>query len=96
MSKNNPKTPKEVTRLAEDRGFRRIRQCGSHATYAHPNGSQVTICQGHHGDIPKGTLHNILKIIIGAGMLLVVWEVLSPVSFETSMYHLYNLLAGVM
>lgn len=56
-----PITPKKLQRILEKKGFIFIRQSGSHAILKHSiNGNRVVL-PIHSRDIPKGTLHAILK-----------------------------------
>ena len=56
-------TAREVIRLAEAQGFRKIRQKGSHARYAHPDG-RSTVIPIHAGEtIGPGLLLQILSDI---------------------------------
>ena len=41
-------------------GFTEVRQSGSHKVLRHPDGRQTYVAM-HPGDIPSGTLRNILK-----------------------------------
>ena len=64
-----PRTSQEVARLAEQRGFRQVRQSGSHRIYRHQDGRHVIIPM-HPGDLAPGTLRKILKVILTAIALL--------------------------
>ena len=54
-------TPKEIIQLLERRGFILKRIHGSHHYYIHPVTGKITVVPMHHKDLPKGTLHAILK-----------------------------------
>jgi len=62
-NKLRPVRPREVVRVLERLGFRRIRQSGSHAVYQHPDGRWTTVPIHPGRDVPKGTLHKILRDI---------------------------------
>ena len=56
-------TAKEVIKLAEAQGFRKIRQKGSHVRYAHSDG-RTTVIPLHSGKtLGKGLLLQILSDI---------------------------------
>ncbi|HWG84885.1 MAG TPA: type II toxin-antitoxin system HicA family toxin [Deinococcales bacterium] len=59
MSGLGPAKAREVVRRLERAGFRRERQRGSHLALRHPDGRTVIVPM-HAGDIPTGTLHNIV------------------------------------
>ena len=50
-------------RVLEKKGFRLIRQSGSHAVYRHPDGRWTTVPIHPGKDVAKGTLCKILKYI---------------------------------
>jgi len=50
----------ELIKLLEEYGFVFVRQSGSHAIYKKP-GHKIIIVPIHCEDIPKDTLHGILK-----------------------------------
>lgn len=52
--------PRELVRKLEKAGFVFVRQSGSHAIYKKP-GMKIIVVPIHSRDIPKGTLHGILK-----------------------------------
>jgi predicted RNA binding protein YcfA (HicA-like mRNA interferase family) len=54
-------TAKELVAKLEAAGWRRDRQKGSHVVFKHPNRTGRVVVPLHHGDIPKGTLSDILK-----------------------------------
>jgi predicted RNA binding protein YcfA (HicA-like mRNA interferase family) len=54
-------TAREVVALIEAAGWLRDRQKGSHAVFTHPSKSGRVVVPMHSGDIPKGTLNDILK-----------------------------------
>lgn len=60
MTKLRPARVQEVQRVLEKLGFRLIRQRGSHAVYRHEDGRYTTV-PVHRGDLPLGTLRQILK-----------------------------------
>ena len=55
-------TYRELTRKLRALGceFKRTSK-GSHEIWVNPNVNLTTVIPHHHGDIPKGTLHAILK-----------------------------------
>ena len=61
MSGTPSYTAKEIIRLLEKNGFVFDRASGSHQIYMLPDGSKRVIVPLHNKDLPKGTLHNILK-----------------------------------
>ena len=62
MSHKTPSyTAKEIIRLLEERGYVFDRASGSHHVYMLPDGSKRVIVPLHNKDLPKGTLHSILK-----------------------------------
>jgi predicted RNA binding protein YcfA (HicA-like mRNA interferase family) len=55
-------TAKQVIRLLEKNGWSEARQTGSHKIFKHPDFEKNIPVPVHSGkDIPKGTLHSILK-----------------------------------
>lgn len=52
--------PNELVRNLENNGFIFVRQTGSHAIFKKSDGTMVVV-PIHNRDIPKGTLHGILK-----------------------------------
>ncbi len=52
--------PRELIKMLEGKGFVFVRQSGSHAIFKKP-GNKPIIVPIHSKDIPKGTLHGILK-----------------------------------
>lgn len=54
-------TAKEVVALLESAGWRKDRQKGSHAVFKHPDKTARITVPMHPGDLPKGTLNDILK-----------------------------------
>lgn len=60
MSKLRPARAQEVQRVLEKIGFVLVCQKGSHAIYRHPDGRYTTVPL-HSKNLPKGTLHQILK-----------------------------------
>lgn len=61
MSGTPSYTAKEIIRLLEKNGFVFDRASGSHQIYMLPDGSKRVIVPLHNKDLPKGTLHSILK-----------------------------------
>ncbi len=55
-----PFTPREVLAKLKRAGFEEVRQTGSHIFLRHPDG-RLTFIAMHRGDIPAGTMRNILK-----------------------------------
>lgn len=60
-SKTPPATAKELIKMLEAAGFLLDRVKGSHHIYKLADGSRRVIVPMHKGDLPKGTMHNILK-----------------------------------
>ncbi|MFN8206709.1 MAG: type II toxin-antitoxin system HicA family toxin [Bacteroidales bacterium] len=54
-------TSKELIRIIERKGFVLRRIHGSHHYYIHPETGKITVIPMHKKDLPKGTLHVILK-----------------------------------
>jgi predicted RNA binding protein YcfA (HicA-like mRNA interferase family) len=52
--------PKELIKILEMNGFIFARQTGSHAIYKNKD-KLMAVVPIHNRDIPKGTLHSILK-----------------------------------
>lgn len=62
MSHKTPAyTAKVIFRLLEQNGFVFDRASGSLQIYMLPDGSKRVIVPLHNKDLPKGTLHSILK-----------------------------------
>lgn len=61
MSKTPSLTPKDIIKLLEQLGFELNRIKGSHHYYVHPQTKKITVVPMHNKDLPKGTLHAILK-----------------------------------
>jgi predicted RNA binding protein YcfA (HicA-like mRNA interferase family) len=62
MSSKTPSlTPKEIISLLEKKGFILDRSRGSHQIFILPDGSKRVVVPLHKKDLPKGTLHSILK-----------------------------------
>ena len=51
---------RELLRLAKEKGFKIVRQKGSHIRLAHEDGRKTTI-PNHKNDLKPGTLDSILK-----------------------------------
>ncbi len=54
-------TAKEVVSLVEKAGWYKDRQRGSHAVFKHAERTGRVVVPMHHGDLPKGTLRDIVK-----------------------------------
>jgi predicted RNA binding protein YcfA (HicA-like mRNA interferase family) len=54
-------TPQKIIRILEQHGFVLDRVKGSHHIYYHPLTKRRAIVPLHTGDLPKGTLLEILK-----------------------------------
>jgi len=54
-------TPKELIKILERKGFVLKRIHGSHHYYINTATSKITVVPFHNKDLPKGTLHAILK-----------------------------------
>ncbi len=52
---------REIIKLIERDGWLLSRQAASHKIYKHPVKKGIVVIPEHGGDIPKGTLHSILK-----------------------------------
>ena len=53
---------RDITRLVERDGWRRVRMKGSHRMYKHPNKPGLVVIAGHPGkDVPRGTWLAILR-----------------------------------
>jgi len=61
MSKSPAITPKELIKLLERKGFVFDRSKGSHQIYYHKEKRLRAVIPMHNKDLPKGTLHAILK-----------------------------------
>ena len=61
MSSTPSYTAKEIIRLLQQNGFVFDRASGSHQIFMLPDGSKRVIVPLHTKDLPKGTLHSILK-----------------------------------
>ncbi len=61
------RTSRDVESYLAHRGAVKICQSGSHAKWRGPSGAQVIIpC--HNGELPRGTLSSIVKMILIAGL----------------------------
>lgn len=60
MSKYNL-TPKKLIKILKKNNFQFVRQSGSHAIFRNFNKKLKVVVPIHSKDIPKGTLHSILK-----------------------------------
>ena len=56
-------TGKELLKVAEKNGFTLIRVVGSHYQLRHEDGRRTSIPAHGNRDLPKGTVHQILKDI---------------------------------
>lgn len=54
-------TPQQVIKILERKGFVLDRSKGSHRIYIHPATKRRAIVPFHRGDLPQGTLRDILK-----------------------------------
>jgi predicted RNA binding protein YcfA (HicA-like mRNA interferase family) len=54
-------TPKRLVKLLKQNGFVFTRQNGSHAIFRNDEKQRKVVVPMHTKDIPKGTLHAILK-----------------------------------
>lgn len=54
-------TPSKLIKLLRQYGFVFIRQSGSHAIFKNDHENRKVVVPIHSKDIPKGTLHAILK-----------------------------------
>lgn len=62
MSSKTPGyTPIEIIKLLEEKGFVFDRASGSHQVFMLPDRSKRVVVPMHRKDLPKGTLHAILK-----------------------------------
>ncbi|OGR83439.1 MAG: hypothetical protein A2901_05345 [Elusimicrobia bacterium RIFCSPLOWO2_01_FULL_54_10] len=61
MSKPRSMTPRKLLRLLVGAGFVVQRQKGSHTILKHPESGRYVVVPMHPRDLPKGTLHDILK-----------------------------------
>ena len=61
MSKLPSLTPGDIIRILERKGFILDRIKGSHHIYFHPGLHRRVVIPYHKRDLPKGTLHEILK-----------------------------------
>ena len=53
--------PREVIRVLEKVGFKRIRQKGSYVVYQHPDGRWTTVPMHPGKSVGRGLLHKILR-----------------------------------
>ncbi|MEI6576999.1 MAG: type II toxin-antitoxin system HicA family toxin [Bacteroidota bacterium] len=54
-------TPKELIKILESKGFVLKKIHGSHYYFIHPETRKITSVPMHNKELPKGTLHAILK-----------------------------------
>jgi predicted RNA binding protein YcfA (HicA-like mRNA interferase family) len=54
-------TPKKLVKILKQNGFVFVRQNGSHAIFRNDKKQTKVVVPIHSKDIPKGTLHGILK-----------------------------------
>ena len=52
---------REFVSIIKRKGFSKINQSGSHATYRHPDGRWGTVSLHMGKDIPKGTLRSLIR-----------------------------------
>ncbi len=61
------RTAREIESYLSSRGAIKVHQVGSHAKWLAPGGASVTVpC--HNGDIKRGTLSSIIKMVLIAGL----------------------------
>ena len=61
MPKRPALTSRKVLQLLKNHGFVVDHQTGSHLVLRHPNDGRRVVVPIHSKDLPKGTLHAILK-----------------------------------
>jgi len=61
MPKTPALTPVELCKILEKRGYILDRAKGSHRIYRHPETKRRAVVPFHKRDLPKGTLHEILR-----------------------------------
>ena len=61
MAKRAVLTARKVLRLLREAGFVEDHQTGSHLILVHPIDGRRAVVPIHTRDLPKGTLHSILK-----------------------------------
>jgi len=61
MPKLSPISSRKLVKIAEELGFEKIRQEGSHARYVHLDGRKTTIPMHSGENIHKGLLRKILR-----------------------------------
>lgn len=61
MSGSKSTTPKALIRFLESKGFAVHRTKGSHVILKNETSGKRTVVPLHAKDLPKGTLHSILK-----------------------------------
>ena len=54
-------TPKELIKVLEQNGFVLKHIRGSHHFFINPDNGKIAVVPVHAKDLPKGTLHSILK-----------------------------------
>ncbi|MCH7526400.1 MAG: type II toxin-antitoxin system HicA family toxin [Planctomycetes bacterium] len=54
-------TPRKLLRLLREAGFVEDHQTGSHLILIHPQDKRRAVETIHTRDLPKGTMHSILK-----------------------------------
>lgn len=54
-------TAKQIIKILKKNGWYECRSRGSHIQFSHPNKKGIVTVPVHSGDMPKGTLNNILK-----------------------------------
>ena len=63
MSKLSIVTAKQLAKIIESQGFVKMRQTGSHARYK-SNDNRVTVIPMHSGDLPRGTIRDIIAQVV--------------------------------
>jgi len=61
MPKQPVLTPQLLIKVLEKKGFVRDRVKGSHHIFYHPDSKKRVVVPFHRGDLPAGTVHEILK-----------------------------------
>lgn len=61
VAKHGVLTPRKVLRMLKEAGFVEDHQTGSHLILIHPKDGRRVVVPIHARDLPKGTLHSILK-----------------------------------
>jgi predicted RNA binding protein YcfA (HicA-like mRNA interferase family) len=61
MPKQPVLTPQVLMKILEKKGFVCDRVKGSHYIFYHPDSKKRVVVPFHRGDLPAGTVHEILK-----------------------------------